>query len=216
MPQSFGRFSVHDRPTGTTELGGLYGFPNGDGVIYELTSPSAITVLHNFGDPNYPNDGLSPVAGLLYATDGNFYGVTGGGGTQNRGTIFQITPNGEYSILYNFGTDGSEPGGTPMQHTNGKIYGMATGVVYSLDMGLGPFVAFVNPAAGKVGQTGGILGQGFTGATAVSLNGIPMNFNVVSDTYLTATVPSGATTGYVTVTTPTGVLTSNVPFHVIP
>jgi hypothetical protein len=38
-------------------------------------------------------------------------------------------------------------------------------------------------------------------------------FKIVSDTYLTATVPAGATTGYVTVTS--GTLTSNVPFHVI-
>jgi hypothetical protein len=43
-----------------------------------------------------------------------------------------------------------------------------------------------------------------------------MTFNVLSDTYLTATVPTDAITGYVTVTTPTGVLTSNVPFRVIP
>lgn len=47
------------------------------------------------------------------------------------------------------------------------------------------------------------------------LNGVPAKFTVVSDTYLTATVPRGATTGFVMVTTPTGVLTSNVPFHVI-
>ena len=81
-------------------------------------------------------------------------------------------------------------------------------------MGLRPFVSFVH-AAGKVGQTGGILGQGFTGTTAVSLNGIPASFTVVSDTFIKATVPPGATTGYVTVTTPTGILKSNVPFHVI-
>ncbi len=94
----------------------------------------------------------------------------------------------------------------------GGAYGYGT--VFSLDVGLGPFVTFVR-AAGKVGQTGGILGQGLAGTSAVSLNAIPMNFQVVSDTYLTATVPAGATTGYVTVTTPTGVLTSNVPFRVI-
>jgi uncharacterized repeat protein (TIGR03803 family) len=89
------------------------------------------------------------------------------------------------------------------------------GTVYSLSTGLGPFVAFVH-SSGKAGRTGGILGQGFTGTTAVSLNAIPASFTVVSDTFIRATVPEGATTGYVTVTTPTGVLTSNVPFHVIP
>jgi len=70
-------------------------------------------------------------------------------------------------------------------------------------------------AFGRVGQAGGILGQGFVGTTAVSLNGIPANFTVVSDTFIKATVPEGATTGYVTVTTPTGELKSNVPFRVI-
>ena len=88
------------------------------------------------------------------------------------------------------------------------------GTIFSLDVGLGPFVAFVQPA-GRVGWSGGILGQGFTGTTAVSVNGTPASFKVVADTYLTATIPGGATTGYVTVTTPTGALTSNVPFRVI-
>ena len=49
------------------------------------------------------------------------------------------------------------------------------GTVFSLDMGLGPFVTFAH-AAGKVGQTGPILGQGFTGTTSVALNGIPASF----------------------------------------
>jgi hypothetical protein len=47
------------------------------------------------------------------------------------------------------------------------------------------------------------------------LNCVPTTFTVVTDTFIKATVPSGATTGYVTVTTPLGVVTSNVPFHVI-
>ena len=88
------------------------------------------------------------------------------------------------------------------------------GTIYSLDMGFGPFVAFIQ-AAGKVGQTGGILGQGFTGTSGVLFNGTPATFTAVSDTFIEATVPPGATTGYVTVTTPGGTLTSNVPFRVL-
>jgi hypothetical protein len=41
------------------------------------------------------------------------------------------------------------------------------------------------------------------------------NFTVVSDTYMTAVVPSGATTGKVVVTTPSGALASNVNFRIV-
>jgi hypothetical protein len=89
------------------------------------------------------------------------------------------------------------------------------GTVFSLDIGLGPFVAFVRNSA-KVGQMFGILGQGFTGATAVSFNGTRAKFKVVSDTFIKATVPHKVTSGYVAVTTSGGdTLTSNVKFHVI-
>jgi uncharacterized repeat protein (TIGR03803 family) len=209
---------------GTTDQGGDYN----DGVVFRLTPQGAIFVVHTFGDPNYLNDGSFPSAGLVLASDGNFYGVTSEGGTNEGcprgcGVIFQVTPTGDYSILYNFdGSDGADPMSTPMQHTNGKTYGMTytggfsgDGVVYSFDLGLPPFVKLVSPS-GKIGQTGGILGQGFTGTTSVSLNGIPAAFTVVSDTYLTATVPAGATTGFVIVVTPSGTLTSNQNFQVRP
>jgi uncharacterized repeat protein (TIGR03803 family) len=109
-----------------------------------------------------------------------------------------------------------------VQATNGSFYGTTNqggasnfGVAFSLDMGLSPFVAFVRGAA-KPNQQFGILGQEFTGTTSVSLNGVQATFKVVSDTFIRATVPPGATTGFVTVMTPSGTLTSNVPFRVIP
>ena len=95
-----------------------------------------------------------------------------------------------------------------------KCFFAGCGTIYGIATGLGPFVTFVHNS-GTVGQSGGILGQGFTGTTSVSINGISAAFTVVSDTFLEATVPVGATTGYVTVTTPSGTLTSNVPFYVI-
>jgi hypothetical protein len=70
--------------------------------------------------------------------------------------------------------------------------------------------------SGKVGKTIGILGQGFTGTTEVSFNGTPASFAVIKDTFLKATVPAGATTGFVTVTTPSGMLKSNKQFRVKP
>lgn len=82
-------------------------------------------------------------------------------------------------------------------------------------MGLGPFITFVR-STGNVGGPVQILGQGLTGTTGVTFNGIPATaFSVVSDTYLTAVVPGGATTGPVVVTTPGGTLTSNVSFRIL-
>ena len=69
---------------------------------------------------------------------------------------------------------------------------------------------------GTVGTSIGILGQGFTGTTAVTFNGSSASFSVVSDTYITATVPKAATVGIVAVTTPTGILSSLQRFIVLP
>jgi uncharacterized repeat protein (TIGR03803 family) len=109
-----------------------------------------------------------------------------------------------------------------VQGTDGNLYGTTSlgganngGTIFALLTGLTPLVAFVNPVA-SVGQTVGILGQGLVGTTTVSFNGTTAIFSVVSGTALTATVPTGATSGSVTVTTPGGTLTSNVQFTVLP
>lgn len=49
-----------------------------------------------------------------------------------------------------------------------------------------------------------INGTNFTGATAVTFNGMSATFTVVSATQITAALPAGATTGQIAVTTPNG------------
>lgn len=214
-----------------------YGGTNNGGVIFKITPSGAFNVLYNL---NGTTDGNGSFAGLMQGSDGNFYGAALAGGDlscsvfgeQGCGTIFRITPQGVFSALHDFdGTTGKGPESTPFQHTNGIIYGMTMdggsgqacptenngcGVFYSFDIGLPPFVTFL-PAqrAAKVGKPIEIFGQGFTTATNVSFNGTAANFKVVSDTYLTATVPQGAKSGFVTVTTSNGTLTSNIPFRVL-
>src|SRR5260370_20942720 len=97
----------------------------------------------------------------------------------------------------------------------GGSSGSGNGTVFMRSTGLGPFVALLN-GAGKVGTKVEILGQGFKGTTSVSFNGTAAKFVVQSETYLTATVPNGATSGFVTVTTPIGKLKSNKKFQVVP
>jgi uncharacterized repeat protein (TIGR03803 family) len=210
---------------GTTYYGGTSARCSGAcGTLFKITPSGAEKVLHSF--TGFP-DGAYPDTGLTLGTDGNFYGTTSVGGKYNYGTIFRITPAGKLTILYNFCSvrgcvDGIYPKTPLVQHTNGKFYGSTTGnslggsVFYSLDMRLKPFAGLVN-WSGKVGATAEILGQGFTGTTNVSFNGTNTKaFTVVSETYLTVTVPAGATTGFVTVTTPGGALKSSRKFLVSP
>jgi len=209
---------------GTTDAGGANNF----GSVFKVTPAGQVTTLYSFCSAAGCVDGKTPFVGVIVGTDGNLYG-TAQGGAHNAGEIFKVTPTGQFTNLYSFCNvtfcaDGFFPQTPLMQQTNGKFYGVTEsgganslngGVFYSLDLGLKPFVNLVT-WSGKVGKVVEILGQGFTGTTAVSFNGITASFTVSSDTYLTATLPSGATTGFVTVTTPGGALKSNRKFLVTP
>jgi uncharacterized repeat protein (TIGR03803 family) len=205
---------------GTTSSGGS----ENSGVIFSITPAGSLTVLHSFNNFNF--DGCIPVAGLVQGADGNFYGAAASCGTGALGTLYSITPSGTFTVLHNFfSSDGEEPESTLLQDTNGILYGdtitggsgalCTCGTFFSLNDSLAPFVGLL-PAAAKVGGQLQIFGQGFTGATAVSLNGKTASFVVVSDTYMTATIPSGATTGPVTVTTSGGPLASKQSFRILP
>lgn len=79
-----------------------------------------------------------------------------------------------------------------------------------------PAIASLAPASGPVGTTVTVTGSNFTGATAVTLNGVAVpSFTVADAATLTFTVPAGATSGAVAVTTQGGTATSTNPFTVI-
>ena len=207
---------------GTTAGGGTGG-DLGYGTVFKITSTGTLSTLHSFDI----TDGALPQAALVEATDANLYGTTFGFEPNSYGTIFTITSSGSLTTLHNFCTehpcqDGGNPIGGLLQGTNGKFYGTATGyqsgnygTIFRMSVGLRPFVSFVR-SSGKVGKNVGILGQGFTGTTGVLFSGRPANFAVKSNTFLTATVPAGATTGFVSVTTPGDTLKSNQRFRVTP
>lgn len=275
---------------GTASAGGTCGIGFGCGTVFKITTEGTFSTVYDFCGLPKCADGSDPAAGLILASDGNFYGTTHSGGANNGGTIFRITPKGQLTTLYSFCSqsncaDGAEPDAALTQGNDGSLYGTTQfggdincnptydgmgcgvlfkidphgdytvlhvfefsdgaypeaplteattgkfygttygggasacgasgcGTVFSLDVGLGPFVSLVR-RAGKVGQTGPILGQGFTGTSNVSLNGTPANFTVVSDTEIKAAVPQGATNGLVTVDTPSGMLKSNERFYVL-
>ncbi len=66
--------------------------------------------------------------GLTLDAKGNLYGVTSGGGVNNVGSVFKLTPNanGKWTLttLHSFnGTDGTSPNGNLIFDATGNLYG---------------------------------------------------------------------------------------------
>jgi len=125
--------------------GSFYGTTNGGGAhaggtIFKITSSGKLTTLYSFCTQAGCADGDGPQAGLVQATDGNFYGTTAGGGATNLGTFFRITPGGTLTTLHSFCTqqgcpDGYSPQTVPVQGTDGNFYGTTNFEIFSITPG---------------------------------------------------------------------------------
>jgi hypothetical protein len=80
---------------------------------------------------------------------------------------------------------------------------------FTVDASPTPTITGFSPSHGPVGTTVVITGTHFIGTTAVAFHGTTATYHVDSDTQITTTVPTGATTGTITVTTPGGTATSS-------
>jgi uncharacterized repeat protein (TIGR03803 family) len=104
---------------GTTSLGGT----NGAGIVFKLNSAGAETVLYNFCSQSGCADGRGP-GSLVLDAQGNLYGATGGGGAYGDGTVFELTPDGTETVLYNFTEVGGSGPGTLIIDLQGGVYGI--------------------------------------------------------------------------------------------
>lgn len=104
--------------------GNLYGSAGdvSNGGIFRITPSGQFTTFHSFTD----TQGTFPVGALCQAADGNFYGMSSGGGAYGYGTVFKITPEGTLTNFYSFsgGPDGFAPVGALVQGTDGNLYGV--------------------------------------------------------------------------------------------
>jgi uncharacterized repeat protein (TIGR03803 family) len=105
---------------GTTDEGGA----NDTGTVFLVTPSGMESILWSFGPPG-SGDGFGPSGSVVTDTQGNLYGMTGGGGAFNLGTVFEVTPSGVESVLYSFqgGTDGALPLDGPILDKAGNLYG---------------------------------------------------------------------------------------------
>jgi uncharacterized repeat protein (TIGR03803 family) len=94
----------------------------GAGSFFELTLTGEETDLWNFGSGQ---DGQSPSGDLVVDASGNFYGTTYAGGLNGAGTVFKVTPTGQETVLWNFGSgaDGQNPFGSLVLGQDGNLYG---------------------------------------------------------------------------------------------
>src|SRR5439155_10886837 len=110
---------------GTTSGGGAHQ----NGTVFKLDAAGRLTTLHSFAGGS---EGQNPLAGLIQARDGSFYGMTGYGGASEGcqsgcGTVFKMDATGRLTTLHSFsGGDGIYPNGL-IQACDGRLYGTTSG-----------------------------------------------------------------------------------------
>jgi uncharacterized repeat protein (TIGR03803 family) len=214
---------------GTTKFGGA----NSAGTVFKLASDGKPTTLYSFCSQTYCYDGAFPAAGLVLASNGNFYGTTWGGGAINAGTIFEITPKGRLTILYNFCSgyecpDGAGPSAGLVQGSDGNFYGttleggahgFVTGAVFKISRG-GTFKTLYSfcsqshcrdgqsPIAGLVqGSDGNFYGTTYAGgANCIAQGGCGTAFKITPAGKLTTLHSFCAQTNCTDGANPTGTL----------
>src|SRR5580658_6430 len=92
------------------------------GTVFKITSSGQLTTLHIFCSQTDCADGTNPLAGVVQAADGNFYGTTQSGGSRDVGTVFKITPSGTLTTLHNMSSQAGQASyGTLVQASNGSF-----------------------------------------------------------------------------------------------
>jgi len=202
---------------GVTLSGGLQNCPHAFfgscGTVFKLDTSGQFSTFYSFKGGDGGPDGDIPESSLILDPAGNLYGTTNAGGSVqcdpihlpgiSCGTIFQLTPAGEETVLYSFG--GSEAAGFPtnglVRDAAGNFYGLVSGLVLKLDsMGkesvLYTFTGLDIQASGDLVQdaAGNLYGTtyfGTTGDGTVFKLTTPPDFAVGAFTLTPAAVPAG-------------------------
>ncbi len=188
---------------GTTSAGGLEG---ADGTVWELSSSGVYSVLHDFmgqivnADGTVGPDGRDPVSSVAFDLRGNKYGTAslggpnafGDGETTGAGMIWEITKEGEYRDIHDFGgsatllgkgsvVDGISPLAGVTFDKVGNMFGTACyGGIYTTTFTLGSGVCWEIPVGGKY-----TVVHQFTGGTEGSAPSSPITIMGTDNLYST-------------------------------
>jgi uncharacterized repeat protein (TIGR03803 family) len=146
---------------GITAQGGSFGY----GTIFKMTPSGTYSTLRSL---NGGSDGGPSYGSITEGSDGNLYGMTYGGGTNNYGTIIKISKTGSgFLVLRNFtyATDGGYSRGDLIQATDGFLYGMTAaggangyGTIFKIKTTGGSFGVIRDlSGADGTGPTGGLI-----------------------------------------------------------
>lgn len=168
-----------------TALGGSGLCTDGCGTVFRLVPPSTPVgtwtemVLYSFQGGT---DGAFPSGGVVIGEGGRLYGTTSGGGDNNQGTVFELTPPEQpagtwtETVLHRFagGAEGSNPYASVVVGANSALYGTTYygGTVNpacpGVSLGCGGVFELTRPSA-----SGGAWGYSalyqFTGGSAGSI-----------------------------------------------
>jgi uncharacterized repeat protein (TIGR03803 family) len=155
---------------GVTKQGGKYS----EGALFRMSTTGALTNLFNFDSTN---SGGVPGA-LVQGRNGVIYGIAtsggsfGGGINNGSGTVFQMTTNGQFSVLYVFtnGVDGGAPAGLIIGRDD-NLYGSTS---YGGSNNLGALFSLTvnpaNPVITSINSTHGLITLNWTASAGYSYN----------------------------------------------
>jgi uncharacterized repeat protein (TIGR03803 family) len=153
------------------------------GSVFRVSPEGVVSSVVSFNGTN----GYIPRA-LMLATDGNFYGMTGGGGPTyvgghggdpGPGTIFRLTPDGTLTSVFAFdGVNGKYPYAGLLQASDGNFYGMTAeggrndnGTIFRLSLPLRPVLREVTRTNGTTCLTWcSVAGQSYQVQYSTSLS----------------------------------------------
>lgn len=172
--------------------------------VWTMTARAQVNQVLSFScqNPNQPAtcpQGESP-AGMIQASDGKFYGIAKGGGSQIQALIFKLTPGGQYTVLFTFSISSNDtPDSGLVEAPDGTLWGTASGgdgntsdigFVYKISKdgtGFQNVHSFARTASTEfrfheslmVGKDGNIYGASFGGGFVSNAAGCPYGCGTV-------------------------------------
>ena len=178
-----------------------------------VAGPSSLQDFIVIGQEPYIT-GFDPISGVpgtlttIMITGTHFTGVTNVTFNGTRAPGFQVNSETQLTVT-----------NLPAGITTGLICLTRSNLTgcSSSNFFIAPSLTSFSPSTGRAGNSVVIIGTNFTGATAVKFNGLAApSFVVNSNTQITVTVPTNATTGKLSVVTPVAQAVSTTNFVVPP